>query len=444
MGNVIVIEGCDKTGKSSTAQMLAGILGWKIVASGPPRTDDPAAEYLAVLDEHHDGLILDRFHLGELIYGPLYRGSQTSPFDLARVEDRLRARGALLVHLTDTPDAIAHRFVEDKEAFASLYHIPQIVDGFHRVVGWSTLEKLTLVYDKVWPRDQAEKIAAAARAVPARGFAMATSDTFARLIDDNGAGLYRRLLQQIIDAGAPVEPRGMPTLELAPAWLTLTDPRRSVIATPARKLSQRFAAAEFAWIMSGECRLDGIEDYMPRLAQYADQGIDGRAFFGAYGPPIMGQIDYVLYKLDEDRDTRQAVITIWRQNPPETKDVPCTVMLHYYVRGGCLHALTYMRSNDAWLGFPYDLQTFTRLQMWIASAMKLGLGYYHHVVGSMHLYHSTLADAALVMVSEPVEGPRLAEFKPAAPGQIWEERHERTHLARDDEWGRIARLIEPR
>jgi hypothetical protein len=45
-----------------------------------------------------------------------------------------------------------------------------------------------------------------------------------------------------------------------------------------------------------------------------------------------------------------------------------------------------MRSNDVWLGFPYDVFVNTCLQQILANEMQLELGTYTHHVGSLHLY----------------------------------------------------------
>jgi len=45
-----------------------------------------------------------------------------------------------------------------------------------------------------------------------------------------------------------------------------------------------------------------------------------------------------------------------------------------------------MRSNDAWLGLPYDVFCFTTLQKIVAAALGIECDWYQHQVGSMHLY----------------------------------------------------------
>jgi thymidylate synthase len=45
-----------------------------------------------------------------------------------------------------------------------------------------------------------------------------------------------------------------------------------------------------------------------------------------------------------------------------------------------------MRSNDIWMGFPYDVFSFTAMQCLMAMELGLGIGTYTHIAGSLHLY----------------------------------------------------------
>ena len=45
-----------------------------------------------------------------------------------------------------------------------------------------------------------------------------------------------------------------------------------------------------------------------------------------------------------------------------------------------------MRSNDIWLGLPYDMAFFTVILQIVAKATGLTVGRYYHTVGDLHLY----------------------------------------------------------
>jgi thymidylate synthase len=235
---------------------------------------------------------------------------------------------------------------------------------------------------------------------------------------------YLDLLLRVMSAEADiVSPRGRQTRELRPALFTLRNPRLSIITSKARNLNQAFAAAEFCWIMAGDDLLHPLAAFNSRMAEFADCGFPHAPYFyGAYGPRVVEQLPHVLKALRADDSSRQAVLSIWRPNPPKTKDVPCTLTLQFLIRHGHLELITSMRSNDLMLGTPYDVQTFTRLQLYVASQLGVAVGPYHHLVGSLHLYSDDVpkAEAIIAEIGDQSAADALPDFDPTvAPHALW-------------------------
>ena len=202
--------------------------------------------------------------------------------------------------------------------------------------------------------------------------------------------LFAEACRAVLAVGRPTAPRGLPTIEVLGATLTLTDPRRRLVdVPPARVINPAFAAAEAAWILSGS-DAPWIYAYNDRLADYADNG----RLMGAYGPRLRrwhgttDQLAHVLRTLSGDPGTRRAVIQLY---DPEAdarghKDVPCTLGYRFFLREGRLHMHTTMRSQDLWLGFCYDIFTATILQELLAGWLGAEMGSYRLSVDSLHLY----------------------------------------------------------
>lgn len=196
----------------------------------------------------------------------------------------------------------------------------------------------------------------------------------------------------VLESGNDVAPRGQVTKELL-QQTSVIDMRRPVVTLPERKLSTKFLGGEAYWILSGDNRVETIAPYNKNIVNYSD---DGKTFFGAYGPRILSQLDYVVDKLKSDADTRQAVLIIWRENPPETKDVPCTVAVNFMIRDHKLNCHVYMRSNDLWLGFPYDVFNFSMLSHLVCCRLNAFVvenggviiepGTLYHTASSRHIY----------------------------------------------------------
>jgi thymidylate synthase len=199
---------------------------------------------------------------------------------------------------------------------------------------------------------------------------------------------WRNLLNKIIDNGDIVAPRGKLTKELL-GHVTKFDMARPVVVDEMRKLGYRFMCAEAAWILSGDNRVATIAPYSKVISRFSDDGV---FFFGAYGPRIRDQVRHVVAALVNDPDTRQAVIEIWRPNPPITKDVPCTLTVQFMLRDGKLDCFVNMRSSDVWLGVPYDWFNFSMLTGYVCLLLRdktgdaVRPGVMHFNAASQHLY----------------------------------------------------------
>ena len=218
-------------------------------------------------------------------------------------------------------------------------------------------------------------------------------------------------LDALLQYGTTISPRGKETYENLHYTLSF-DLRYPIIRVPARRLSYRFLAAEALWINNGDDRVSTIAPYNPNIAQFSD---DGQQFFGAYGPRVEEQFAGVVLALFNDPATRQAVMMLWRPNPPKTKDVPCTLALTFNVRDDRLNCHAFMRSSDAWLGLPYDGFTFSTIAYRVACGLnrinrdvgrtwRVGLGRLYLSAVSSHLYAQN-KDAARECVLSRGEKP---------------------------------------
>lgn len=202
---------------------------------------------------------------------------------------------------------------------------------------------------------------------------------------------YVRLIDTVLRSGTMVAPRGQPTIEASDVVLTLTDPARSMPYDVGRKLHMPIASAEFVQLVGGYSDVFQLQSITPTFEHFTNGG----RLRGAYGPRLYDQWPRIVGKLTADSDTRQAVGVIWR--PDEltvaSRDVPCTISLSYTIRNGTLDARTHMRSNDLWLGTPYDVGVFTALQRTLAYVLSVNVGTYTHFVGSLHIYEKDIEAA---------------------------------------------------
>lgn len=180
--------------------------------------------------------------------------------------------------------------------------------------------------------------------------------------------------------------------EVINAQTVISDPTRNIMKNSIRKLPMRYAIGEMLWYLSGSNKLKEIQKYTNGWDRMTD---DGEHVNSNYGWCIKNkyefdQWEFVKEELRRNPNSRRAVIHIKEPSDKESKDVNCTVCLQFFVREGKLYMVTYMRSNDIWMGFPYDVFQFTNMQILMSMELGLELGTYTHIAGSLHLYERNL------------------------------------------------------
>lgn len=208
--------------------------------------------------------------------------------------------------------------------------------------------------------------------------------------------LYRDLLAKVLDGikvGNTTEVMG------ATISVNLADCRSLII--PGRT-NLAYMLGELTWYLSADNSLEFISKFGKMWNNLSD---DGETCNSAYGHLLMNdpfnQIEQAIQILKNDKNSRRAVMNINRPNMFKctTKDSPCTISIQYMIRNNKLHCFVNMRSNDVWLGLPYDIIFFTELQKYIAARLSVDAGFYYHNVASLHLY-----DRDIVKVKDWLNG----------------------------------------
>ena len=206
--------------------------------------------------------------------------------------------------------------------------------------------------------------------------------------------LLHEVTEKVLADGIKINPTKGEAIELAGVILELTNPLARISRTESR--GKLFSClGELMWYLAKSNDLGFIEYYIPEYQKSAD----GDQIFGGYGPRLfnwdgINQFGNVCDLLRSSPDTRRAAIQLFAaQDLMEPhNDVPCTCTLQFMIRNGQLNLMTYMRSNDIFLGLPHDIFCFTMLQEIMASHLEVGLGIYKHMVGSLHIYCKNVPD----------------------------------------------------
>lgn len=143
-----VLEGPDGAGKSTLAKQLAMGYDLQVNHFGPP-TKPALEEYLGFLaaQGRSHRRVLDRFHLGESVYGPIYRGTPplTVP-DLCTIEWALMVRGYTMIHVSRSLKDLAHTLDERGDWMVRTDQLGKIIETYWSVMQESFMPRITYDY----------------------------------------------------------------------------------------------------------------------------------------------------------------------------------------------------------------------------------------------------------------------------------------------------------
>lgn len=206
----------------------------------------------------------------------------------------------------------------------------------------------------------------------------------AKSMDD----IYRQLCGKLMLHGEDVAG----TRELRNAGFTLLDITDNIAGV--RKPSISYLLGELTWYFTGRADLEFISKFSSFWSKISD---DGETCRSAYGDIVFNrygfdQVRQVIRILSEDKTSRRAIINFNVPHPDRMslKDEICTIALVFELRNNALDCTCMMRSNDVWLGVPYDVVFFTELQKYIARQLGVHYGHYTHFAVSLHAYERDL------------------------------------------------------
>ena len=176
---------------------------------------------------------------------------------------------------------------------------------------------------------------------------------------------------------------------------TIEDPTNKVITNKERNWNEEYAAAEWAWYLSGNPRISALGELYGKIPpiwrRMADENGEVNSNYG-YQWRRNEQLENVINMLKQNPETRQAAISIYdgREIHKYATDTPCTYAVQFTIVQSKLYMSVYMRSNDLWYGFCNDQYQFASLQEMVAERLNLPVGTYYHHAHNLHLYNDKI------------------------------------------------------
>lgn len=190
-----------------------------------------------------------------------------------------------------------------------------------------------------------------------------------------------------------------------------------------KKVFFKGLAVEMLWFLRGGTNTDYLNAHGVHIWDpWADEegrlgpvyGKQWRRWEGRDGKPI-DQIARVVDDIRTNPDSRRLVVNAWNVADLEEMALPpCHMFFQFYVAGGRLSCQLYVRSNDLFLGAPFNIAEYALLTHMVAQQCDLEAGELVYTIGDAHIYlnHLEQVDEQLSRTPYPLPTLRIERRPP--------------------------------
>lgn len=190
--------------------------------------------------------------------------------------------------------------------------------------------------------------------------------------------------------------------DFGPAYFEFSNPTDQLLTLRNRGFNPYFAIVEAAWILCGNNSLAPLSTIIANYAKYSD---DGETLNGAYGFRMrryfgQDQLSQSINLLKSIPSSRRAVLTLYSPDDlsrADSSDIPCNTTVYLKIRHSKLDITIINRSNDLFLGIPYNVFVFNCIQKYIAHHLNLDIGVQRHFTDSLHLYEADIGNVECII-----------------------------------------------
>lgn len=151
--------------------------------------------------------------------------------------------------------------------------------------------------------------------------------------------------------------------------------------------------------------------WLPRAKFHGDAGriygVQWRRWQNSQGAEI-DQLAQLIDGIKQNPASRRHVLTAWQ--PAELDQMclpPCHILSQFWVRQGRLSCQLYQRSQDVFLGGPFNIASYSLFTHMIAQVCDLEVGEFIHVVGDAHIYSNHMNQVKEQLTRTPLPSPTL-------------------------------------
>ena len=218
------------------------------------------------------------------------------------------------------------------------------------------------------------------------------------------------------------------------------DLRRGFPLLTTKKLHFKSIAHELLWFLRGDTNIqylkeNGVSIWNEWALENGElgpvYGAQWRRWPGADGE-YYDQVQALVDGLKSNPDSRRHIISGWNvallpdesMSPQENAAAgkmalpPCHAFYQFYVSEGALSASLYIRSNDLFLGHPYNVASLALLTHMLAQQCGLGVAEVVITKGDAHIYSNHFAQVEEQLARQPRALPQLRVLR--CPASIFD------------------------
>lgn len=136
-------------------------------------------------------------------------------------------------------------------------------------------------------------------------------------------------------------------------------------------------------------------------------GVQWRSWQAPDGKKV-DQLKEIIERIKTNPTDRRLLVSAW--NPGEIDQMalpPCHIMFQFFVDGNKLSLQMYQRSNDLFLGVPFNIASYSLLLSMVAQVTNLIPGEFIHVMGDTHIYLNHFDQVNEQIQRKPYKLPKL-------------------------------------
>ena len=173
---------------------------------------------------------------------------------------------------------------------------------------------------------------------------------------------------------------------------------------------------ELLWFLSGNTNIGYLKENRVRIwDDWADENGELGPIYGyqwrSWPTPEGGHIDQISQIIEQIKvnpDSRRHIVSAWNVADIERMKLPpCHTLFQFYVAEGRLSCQLYQRSADVFLGVPFNIASYSLLNLMVAQVCGLKAAEFVHTLGDVHLYLNHIEQARDQLGRQPKPLPQI-------------------------------------